>query len=87
LVLQVVETVEAGDHLLTICRVIDTLTWQPQQEQEADAGRIVSLLSQQQQPQRPQEDGNGAARAAVSLVRLDPSNTLYTGQLREEGIL
>jgi flavin reductase (DIM6/NTAB) family NADH-FMN oxidoreductase RutF len=94
LVLQVVETVDAGDHLLTICRVVDTLAWQPQRQEKEEqeetdgdddewppppAGRIVSLSSQQH-PQRP-------SSGTTALVRLDPSNTLYTGQLREEGIL
>jgi Flavin reductase like domain len=90
LVLQLVDTVPAGDHLLTICQVTDTLVWR------ADEQRIV-VSSQQQQQQQPSNsnlsDNTIVSAAAATtaatapILLLDPSNTLYTGQLREEGIL
>jgi Flavin reductase like domain len=94
LVLQLVDTVPAGDHVLTICQVTDTLVW------HAEEQRIV-VSSQQQQQQQQQQPSNSnindntivSAAAATTaattapLLLLDSSNTLYTGQLREEGIL
>jgi hypothetical protein len=61
--LELLKTVEAGDHDVAICQVMCTGTW------DDDRKCII---------QRPPDD---------PMIPLDTSTVLYTGELREKGIL
>lgn len=60
--LKVISSTPAGDHLVTLCEVVQTSQW------DKATRRIIPCLT-----------------SAASI--LDPSDVLYTGQLRQEGII
>lgn len=67
---QVQDTISAGDHLVTLCRVVSIGRW------DSRAQKIVQVLTDNDKLQFP-----------YNFNALDPSSVLYTGQLREEGII
>jgi Flavin reductase like domain len=63
--LKVINTVPAGDHLVTLCEVVETYQW------DFKTGILIDT----------------ASSTTNSLTALDPTTTLYTSQLRQEGII
>jgi hypothetical protein len=68
--------IDAGDHVVAICEVTRIGVWEQKDDEELDGGK-VRWLDQA-------IDGN---MISLSLGGIDESNALYSGRLREEGIL
>ena len=78
--LKVLSYHNAGDHDVALCEVLDAAMWD-------ETRKVVTTcrLSSSQQ----QEDGEGRrpVAAVAASAAIDPTTALYTGQLREEGII
>ena len=69
--------IDAGDHIVAICEVTRTGVWEQNDDGEGFDGGQVRWLDQA-------IDGKSMP---LSLGKFDETNALYTGRLREEGIL
>ena len=69
--------VDAGDHVVAICEVTRIGVWEQIDDAELDGGKVRWL-------DQAAIDGN---TMSLSLGGIDESNALYSGRLREEGIL
>ena len=73
--LKVLSYHNAGDHDVALCEVLDTAMWN-----ETRKAVTTCRLSSQDED----EDGRPVVAASAAI---DPTTALYTGQLREEGII
>ena len=73
--LKVLSYHNAGDHDVALCEVLDTAVWN-----ETRKAVTTCRLSSQDED----EDGRPVVAASAAI---DPTTALYTGQLREEGII
>jgi hypothetical protein len=69
--------VDAGDHVVAMCEVTRIGVWEQTDGTELDGGKVRWL-------DQAAIDGNAIS---LSLCGIDESNALYSGRLREEGIL
>lgn len=67
--------VDAGDHVVAICKVMRTGIWQPCRDDEIE-GSILWL-----------DKMNEGTTISLTTGAIDESNALYSGQLRREGII
>lgn len=70
--LQYLSKLDAGDHEVALCQVTSTGVWNGECVVACDDARAATAVG---------------ATTTTTMTRLDPSNVLYTGLLRAEGII
>ena len=69
-------SIDAGDHVVAICEVTRTGVWQQQEDEDRHGGSVRWL-----------DEVDDSTAVSLPLRGFDETNALYSGQLREEGIL
>jgi len=72
--------IDAGDHVVAICKVTRTGVWQPEHDNDGGDDRIGGKIQWL-------DEVHDDSAISLPLGAMDESNALYSGRLRQEGII